>query len=88
MGIDHCLTAVEDVGGSPRLADLGADASQASTTLFHVLVQSCKAKAHTVIRLAERSNGFDAWFKLRSEYEPASGGRHAAMLAGLLTPVW
>ena len=51
-----------------------------------MLVQKVKGKALRGTNTVERHNGLMAWRFIQREYKPDVGGRHNAMLVGLLAP--
>ena len=66
----------------------GTDDRKSSKTLYYLLVNLVRGKALTILRATERLNGALAWRKIRQEYQPEVGGRHNAMLVGVLQPSW
>ena len=71
-----------------RMADLGGEAAQKSVVLFNLLTQSVDGRALQVLMNVESGNGFQAWKALCETYEPDVGGRHTAMLMGIIAPPW
>eukprot|EP00971_Amphidinium_carterae_P340299 6478564-Amphidinium_carterae.1 len=53
-----------------------------------MLCTSVRGKALLKVRGAEKGNGYDAWARLKREYEPQLGSRRTGMLIGLLNPRW
>eukprot|EP00971_Amphidinium_carterae_P350150 6491406-Amphidinium_carterae.1 len=53
-----------------------------------MLATSVAGKALLRVRAAERGNGYEAWCRLKLEYEPRQGARRTALLIGLLNPSW
>jgi len=70
------------------MAAYGVQALAASVTVFNVLAQRTEGKAFKIVRKCDQSNGLLAWYRLYHEYEPPTGGRLSALLAGLLSPDW
>ena len=75
-------------GTTMPLSTMTPEAKKHAQTLFHVLVQCAEGKALSILRNVEASNGFQAWKALVECYEPALGGRHTAMLMGIISPSW
>ena len=48
--------------------------------LYHLLVATTRGRALTIMQMVPRNNGAIGWKRLKSECEPRSGGRLAAML--------
>ena len=70
-----------------RLANLGGDDNvRKAKALWYMLIQTCRGKALRIVSKGEQSNGLLAWRRLMNEYKPKVGGRHNAMLVGLLSP--
>eukprot|EP00971_Amphidinium_carterae_P161436 3201019-Amphidinium_carterae.1 len=65
-----------------------AETTSRSRRLYHMLATSVAGKALIRVRACERGNGFEAWARLKEEYEPRQGGRRTGMLIGLLNPQW
>eukprot|EP00971_Amphidinium_carterae_P298205 5925522-Amphidinium_carterae.1 len=53
-----------------------------------MLVMSVQGKALLLCKAAERNNGYEAWSRLKAEYEPKAGTRRTGMLVGILNPKW
>jgi hypothetical protein len=66
----------------------GDTAMQVSVTIFNILAQRTEGKAFKIVRSCDLGNGLLAWHRLHQEYEPSTGGRLSALLAGLLSPDW
>ena len=72
---------------SVDLVDSSEDNTALAHQLFHLLVMlRPKGKTVPILMGAERGNGFAAYKAIKLEMEPQVGGRHAAMLAGLISP--
>eukprot|EP00972_Heterocapsa_arctica_P108081 15917545-Heterocapsa_arctica.AAC.1 len=56
--------------------------------LFNILVQVWSGKASAILKVVPSGNGLEAWRLFCKEYEPNNSARCAAMLTGLLSPVW
>ena len=56
--------------------------------LYYLLAQANKGNAHNITRRCEFGNGFEAWARLMETYQPAVGGRWAAMMMQILSPAW
>ena len=69
-------------------AEFGANHIGPSSFVFNVLVQVCKGKALSILKLSEKGNGYSAWTSLKIYYEPKVGGRQNALLLNVLNPVW
>ena len=54
--------------------------------LYYMLIQCVKGKALRIVDMTEPQNGFLAWKRIVKEYRPQTGGRHNAMLIGLISP--
>ena len=71
------------------LSDMDEESSLLANQLFHILVMLMpKGKPVFLLMASERGNGFAAYLEVNLEMEPKIGGRHAAMLAGLIDPGW
>ncbi len=57
-----------------------------SRTLYYMLVLQVKGKALEICRSVVAGHGYDAWRRLRQEYEPDAAGRHMGMLMSIITP--
>ena len=69
--------------------DMDQEVEGMAQQLFHILVMMCqRGKPVAILMQAERGNGFAAFLSLKAEMEPRIGGRHATMLASLITPNW
>ena len=67
----------------------GADQATLSKQLYHMLVMLCsQGRAVTIMMNVERHNGYEAWRRLKQEYEPNLPGRWATMLSSLISPSW
>eukprot|EP00969_Alexandrium_andersonii_P004619 198711-Alexandrium_andersonii.AAC.1 len=53
-----------------------------------MLTSKCRGRAASLVQLAGRNNGLEAWRRLVQDYEPDVGGRHAAVLRAVLNPGW
>ena len=81
-------TAAESVEEETcKLHNLGSEENvKKAKALWYMLIQTCKGKALRIVSKGEQSNGLLAWRRLIKEYKPKVGGRHNAMLVGLLSP--
>ena len=69
--------------------DMDAEVEGLAQQLFHILVMMMqKGKPVSILMQAERGNGCAAFIAVKAEMEPRIGGRHATMLAALITPSW
>ena len=89
-GYHAMITAAEQ---APRysdliLADMGQNGQEKAVVLFNLLTQSVEGRALSVLMNVESGNGFAAWKALCEAYEPDIGGRHTAMLTGIIAPAW
>ena len=89
-GFNAMITAAEQ---APRysdlhLADMGQNGQEKAVVLFNLLTQSVEGRALSVLMNVENGNGFAAWKALCEAYEPDIGGRHTAMLTGIIAPAW
>ena len=81
--------AMEQAAAFPNEVEnsaLGAGAHQVSRQLYALLINKCEGKALGIIRLCPKHARFEAWRRLKREYEAPIGGRFAAMLRGILHP--
>ena len=56
--------------------------------LYCFLVNTVRGKALTLVRSAEKHHGLAAWKGIKTEYQPDAGGRHTAVLMGIMQPGW
>ena len=56
--------------------------------LYYLLVNTVRGKALTLVRSAEKHHGLAAWKRIKTEYQPDVGGRHTAVLMGVMQPGW
>ena len=56
--------------------------------LYNVLVHLVGGKALTILRCVQSGNGYEAWRRICTEYEPATPVRYTSMLTGILSPSW
>ena len=70
------------------LADMGQNGQEKAVVLFNLLTQSAEGRALSVLMNVESGNGFAAWKALCEACEPDIGGRHTAMLTGIIAPAW
>ena len=70
------------------LAELGQNGQEKAVVLFNLLTQSVEGRALQIMMNVESGSGFQAWKALRENYEPDVGGRHTAMLSGIIAPSW
>ena len=68
--------------------ELPADMQVMTRMVFHVLMQICKNRAHTIIRRVPRRNGFEAFRRLHERYYLKTEGKCLADLQHLMNPVW
>ncbi|CAK0896486.1 unnamed protein product, partial [Prorocentrum cordatum] len=61
---------------------------QRAKQLYFLLVNTVRGKALTLVRGAEKHNGIIAWKRIKAKYAPDVGGRHTALLMGMLQPGW
>eukprot|EP00971_Amphidinium_carterae_P268711 5330628-Amphidinium_carterae.1 len=59
-----------------------------SRRLYHMHATSVAGKALLRVCAADRGNGYEAWSRLKLEYEPRQGARRTAFLIGPLNPSW
>ena len=86
---DDLLEFAEKQRAPVELDTFSDDAKMLAKQLYHMLVMLCtRGRAATIIQSTERHNGFEAWRKLKAEYEPQLPGRWAAMLSALIAPTW
>lgn len=90
LGVDNYLSeTVAEHSVIPILGDMDPETVKVAKTVYHVLCLHLGGRALATVRLAELFNGIEAWRCLVREFESrASADRQAAMLAGLLAPVW
>eukprot|EP00435_Cladocopium_sp_Y103_P020520 s28_g5.t1 len=69
-------------------ASLSQPVQEKAVVLFNLLTQSVEGRALQVMMNVEAGNGFQAWKALCETYEPSVGGRHTAMLIGIIAPSW
>eukprot|EP00971_Amphidinium_carterae_P205498 4078495-Amphidinium_carterae.2 len=70
------------------LASMAEGTKERSKKLYLMLVMSVQGKALLLCKAAERNNGYEAWSRLKAEYEPKAGARRTGMLVGILNPQW
>eukprot|EP00971_Amphidinium_carterae_P032109 632282-Amphidinium_carterae.1 len=89
MGMeDEMSAALSEPPDRLLLSAFTEEAKVRAKKLYNMLSTSVKGKALLKVRGAERGNGYDAWVKLKQEYEPRLGSRRTGMLIGLLNPAW
>eukprot|EP00435_Cladocopium_sp_Y103_P027470 s353_g6.t1 len=71
-----------------HFAEMSAIAQERAVVLFNLLTQSVDGRALQVLMNVENGSGFQAWKALCETYEPNVGGRHTAMLMGIIGPAW
>ena len=69
-------------------AELTPEMKLGGKQLYHLLVNTVRRKAFTLVRSAEKDHGIAAWKRIKTEYEPDAAGRHTAMLMGVTQPGW
>lgn len=78
-GAESCTTTIVN-------DQLGAEALQASRTIYALLISHTQGRALGIVTLCPRRHGLEAWRRLKQEYEGRQGSRIAAMLRGVLNP--
>ena len=58
-----------------------------SKTVSALLITKCEGKALSLVSLAPRRHGFDAWRVLKEEYEGKGGNSTAVLLRGIFNPL-
>ena len=84
--VETLLDAAEEREDPIKGETLSEDQVRLARLVYNVLAQVCTGRALSVVRNVERGNGLECWRRLVREYEPASGARWSAMLAGILSP--
>ena len=56
--------------------------------LYNLLVHLVGGKALAILRCVQSGNGYEAWRRICTEYEPATPVRYTSMLTGILSPSW
>ena len=82
------VAAVEAEGADRNIIEMNEDSQRMARKLYYLLVAYCGGKAATILRTVEPGNGFIAWRRLATAYQPAIRARFHSMLQGLLNPSW
>lgn len=80
------MEAAIRIQGPIDFSDLSAEAQYKARVLFAILVQQVTGKALSIAKLVDSENGFEAWRRICSEYDPESNVRSSKMLVSILRP--
>eukprot|EP00971_Amphidinium_carterae_P090442 1790766-Amphidinium_carterae.7 len=82
------IEMVEASGKEPiecrPLEGMADGTKERSKKLYLMLVMSVQGKALLLCKASERNNGYEAWSRLKAEYEPKAGARRTGMLAATM----
>ena len=84
---DGLNTAALTDDGLLTIASMDERKRLQAKAVWFLLVNVCRGKAHIVLKTVEKHNGFMAWKRLGTEYQPKIGGRFNAMLMSLLISI-
>ena len=70
------------------IAELTPEMKLSAKQLYYLVVNAVRGKALTLARSADKHHGLAAWKRTKTEYQPDAGGRHTAVLMGIMQPGW
>ena len=86
LGYEQVMATACDHPGELDYATFSGESQVTAKELWFLLISYTEGKALSIVRVAGRFNGLEAWRALKNEYEGKQAGRMTAMMRFILNP--